>query len=162
MASRGRFALGMFAAAALTTTAVPAVAAETIKVRLEDKGAADMPTGFGMGDMGGDMSKAPFKIVLEPASVKAGEVTFEATNASQEAIHEMLVAPLPAGGTFPYDSKDNMVDENAAGSLGEIEELDPATSGALTLNLAPGKYAIFCNVPGHYEAGMWTLLDVHS
>jgi uncharacterized cupredoxin-like copper-binding protein len=149
-------------AAAMLTGAAPAIAAEVIKVQLADSGAMEMPTGLGMGSAGADMSKATFKIILEPATVKAGEVTFEAINTSKELVHEMLVAPLPADGTLPYDTGDGTVSEDAAASLGEVEELDPAASGELTLDLAPGKYAVFCNVPGHYDAGMWTVLDVHS
>ena len=162
MASGRRIVRGMFAAAILTAAAAPAVAAEVIKVQLADSGAMEMPTGLGMGSAGADMSKAIFKIVLEPATVKAGEVTFEAINTSKELVHEMLVAPLPSDGKLPYDTGNSMVNEDAATSLGEVEELDPAAGGKLTLNLAPGKYAVFCNVPGHYDAGMWTVLDVHS
>lgn len=161
MASGRRLVWGMFAATILVASAMPASAFEIIKVQLEDNGSTNMPTGLGMGTSG-DMSKAAFKIVLERASVKAGEVTFEASNVSKDVIHEMLIAPLPADGKLAYDAQDSMVNEEAIVSLGEVEELDPAASGKLTLDLKPGKYAVFCNVPGHYDAGMWTVLDVRA
>jgi len=50
--------------------------------------------------------------------------------------------------------------EEASGYLGEISDLDPLASGALTLTLKPGTYILFCNLPGHYMAGMWTLVTV--
>ncbi|MEA2312683.1 MAG: hypothetical protein QOE28_2651, partial [Solirubrobacteraceae bacterium] len=31
---------------------------------------------------------------------------------------------------------------------------------ALTLNLKPGHYALICNLPGHYTAGMYADLTV--
>ena len=31
---------------------------------------------------------------------------------------------------------------------------------AETLTLKPGKYLLYCNLPGHYIAGMWTVIDV--
>ena len=44
--------------------------------------------------------------------------------------------------------------------LGEVSELDPGKSGTLTLKLDPGTYMLFCNIPGHYMAGMWTTVTV--
>jgi len=44
--------------------------------------------------------------------------------------------------------------------LGEVSELDPGASGELGIDLAKGSYILYCNVPGHYMAGMWTILTV--
>jgi uncharacterized cupredoxin-like copper-binding protein len=52
------------------------------------------------------------------------------------------------------------VDEDKAGDKGEVSELNPGQSGSLTVTLAPGKYVLVCNVPGHYGAGMWAEFDV--
>jgi uncharacterized cupredoxin-like copper-binding protein len=52
------------------------------------------------------------------------------------------------------------VNEDAAGHLGEVSELDPGQSGSLSMKLDPGTYMLFCNVPGHYMAGMWTTITV--
>jgi len=41
-------------------------------------------------------------------------------------------------------------------------ELEPGKSGALTLDFKLGLYAIYCNVPGHFGNGMWTLLKVEK
>jgi uncharacterized cupredoxin-like copper-binding protein len=107
------------------------------------------------------MSKAPMMITAQPATVKAGKVTFKVTNMSKDLIHEMIVAPLGKATTqLPYKTTDESVDEDAAGSLGEVEEREPGKAGDLTVDLKPGKYILFCNVPGHYMAGMWTVLTV--
>jgi len=153
------------AAAGLSLAAMvqsPAFAGGTVvKVTLWDKGAeAPMSMGLAMG-MHGDMSMATMGIDATPNSIKAGEVTFEATNTSKDVIHEMVVAPVvDRNKPLPYNESEAKVDEDAAGHLGEVEELDPGTSGKLTLRLKPGTYILYCNLPYHYVGGMWTYLTV--
>lgn len=144
--------------------AAPAWAAgSTIDVELWDKGAQmEMSKDMGMGmmhAMAGDM--APMGIKVSTDSVPAGEVTFNAKNMSTELIHEMVVAPI-ADPTklLPYDATMEKVDEDAAGHLGEVAELDPDAKGSLTLTLKAGTYILYCNLPGHYASGMWTLITV--
>ena len=133
-------------------------AADVVKVSLTDKGAAmEMPKDLGMG-MGADMSKMTMAVVVDKTKVKAGEVTFQVTNNSKDLIHEMLVAPADPAKPLPFVEKDFRVDEEAAKDMGEVSELDPGKSGALTITLAPGTYILFCNVAGHYMSGMWTLI----
>jgi len=64
------------------------------------------------------------------------------------------------GKPLPYIDAESRVDEDKAGDNGEVSELDPGVSGALTVALQPGKYVLICNVPGHYSAGMWTEFEV--
>jgi uncharacterized cupredoxin-like copper-binding protein len=52
------------------------------------------------------------------------------------------------------------VDEERAGHLGEVSELEPGKTGALRLDLKPGNYLLFCNIPGHFMAGMWTSFTI--
>lgn len=118
-----------------------------------------MPTNLGMG-MGGDMSKATMTITVDKTKVKAGEVTFEVTNNSKEMIHEMLVAPADPAKPLPYVAANSRVDEEASRDLGEVSELDPGKSGSLTITLKPGTYILFCNIAGHYMAGMRMLITV--
>ena len=81
------------------------------------------------------------------------------------------IKKAPSGGLFrggaacpdvepslAYLAGDAKVDEDKAGvHLGEVSELDPGKTGALRLDLAPGTYLPYCNIPNHYMAGMWTL-----
>ncbi len=140
-----------------------ALADATVKVSLWDNASnPDLSKNLGMG-MGSkmDMSKAPMGIKLDSAEVAAGKVTFDVTNDSKETIHEMVVAPLAnADATLPFVEKDNEVDEEGAGHLGEVSELDPGKSGSLTVEMKPGTYVLYCNVAGHYAAGMWTVITV--
>jgi uncharacterized cupredoxin-like copper-binding protein len=41
-----------------------------------------------------------------------------------------------------------------------VQEMRPGQSGRVTLRLKPGKYELFCNVPGHYAAGQHTVFTV--
>jgi len=136
----------------------PSLAAEIVKVSLTDKGGAmDLTKNLGMG-MTGDMSMATMSVVVDKAKVKSGDVTFQVINDSKEVIHEMLVAPADPAKPLPFVANEFRVDEEASKDLGEVSELDPGKSGSLTIHLKPGTYVLFCNVPGHYMAGMWTLI----
>lgn len=159
---------------ALPPLAAPAFADQgaVIKVTMWDKGAEaemTMDRGIGMahdpmmqgGMMEGGSMDGGMGMKLSTDTVPAGEVTFEVTNTSKDQVHEMLVVPYPADGKgLPYSASDARFDEDAAGSLGEVEELDPGKSGALTLRLKPGKYALACNIANHYADGMWTVITV--
>jgi uncharacterized cupredoxin-like copper-binding protein len=148
-------------------TVGPALAGgTTIQVSLWDKGGSSMnmvdemkPMGMGM--MGADMSMVTMGITADMTEVPAGEVTFQVVNDSKDMIHEMVLAPVVDATTpMPYSTDLQKVDEDAAGHLGEVAELDTGQSGALTLTLKPGTYILYCNIAGHYAAGMWTLLTV--
>ena len=54
--------------------------------------------------------------------------------------------------------KGGKVDEST--SVGEIADVDPGTLKTAKFNLAPGKYAMVCALPGHYEGGMYESLTV--
>ena len=118
-----------------------------VKVELQDTTTSDALQGMHM--------------KLDHDSVKAGSVTFRVTNESKALIHEMLVirTNLPVT-ALPYDPKKDKFIESKVKSLGEVEEMQPGTSGQLTLNLKPGDYLLTCNQPGHLHAGMWSKFTV--
>ena len=47
-----------------------------------------------------------------------------------------------------------------AGAVGEISEQKPGKSASHTFKLTPGRYTYICNLPGHYQAGMYGTLTV--
>ena len=138
-------------------------AAATVKVVLGDNGQVlDLSQNMGMAPgTKMDMAKAPMSVKIQPNVVPAGKVTFKVTNSSKETIHEMLVAPIANANTaLPYIENENRADEEKTKDLGEVSELDPGKSGELTVDMKPGTYVLFCNVPGHLAAGMWTTITV--
>jgi uncharacterized cupredoxin-like copper-binding protein len=142
--------------------ALPAAATSTIIVTLQNNPiTSDLPNNLGMAMPGADMARAMMSVIAVPNVVPAGEVTFKATNKSPDFTHEMIVIKLKAPHQqLPYVAADSKVNEDAAGHLGEVSELDPGKAGSLSLNLDPGTYMLLCNVPGHYMAGMWTTITV--
>jgi uncharacterized cupredoxin-like copper-binding protein len=167
LSRRGLF--GAFALALPVLAALPAVSAETtVHVSLWDNGPDAMdgmgdmaPMGFAMEGAAMAVDKASMGVKVDVTTIPAGTVTFEATNESKDFVHEMLISPIMDDSTpLPYLADENRVDEDAAGHLGEVSELDPGAKGALTIDLKPGRYILFCNIPGHYVMGMWTLIDV--
>ncbi len=156
-------------AGALLATAAPGFAGTsgtTIAVSLWDKGDMSMDMmgkahPMGMAMKGADMGMVTMGITVDKATVPAGEVTFQVANASKGMIHEMVLSPVAdATKALPYLADLEKVDEDAAGHLGEVAELDPGANGALTITMKPGTYILYCNIPGHYIMGMWTLVTV--
>jgi uncharacterized cupredoxin-like copper-binding protein len=100
-------------------------------------------------------------IAADRDSVPAGKVTFRAVNESKDQVHELLVVRTDSPqAQLPYDENKQEVVEKRVRHLGEIGDLKPGHSGALTLNLKPGSYLLICNQPGHYRAGMSTPFSV--
>ena len=92
-------------------------------------------------------------------AVPAGEVTFEAHNEG-DTVHELVLirtdldaADLPVQG---------VVDEEAAGTvLGRTSQFGGGEMELLSYHLEPGNYALICNIPGHYQQGMYAQLVVN-
>ena len=47
------------------------------------------------------------------------------------------------------------LESSGAVSPGEIADVEAGKTKSATNDLTPGKYAMICNVPGHYEQGMY-------
>jgi Uncharacterized copper-binding protein len=97
------------------------------------------------------------------ATAKAGSVTISAPNTGQ-LVHELVLAKTDVDpGALPTTS-DGAVDEaklEARGEdSGEIADVAAQDGKEGTFKLAPGRYVMFCNVPGHYAQGMYGTLTV--
>lgn len=171
MRTIARTALALVAGVLPLVLSQGAFAGTVVHVSLWDKGdhaldnmADAKPMGLAMmpdTDRMAAMKHAQVGIKVDRSEVPAGEVTFEATDDSKVMIHEMLVSPIKDAVTaLPYIADELRVDEEVAGHLGEVAELDPGKTGSLTLTLAPGKYLLYCNLPGHYMMGMYTVITV--
>ena len=157
-----RSLLAPLAGAILLTAAAPALAAATIKVKLWDKGAAStMASDLGMENPGADMAKANMGMTLSQKTAPAGIVTFAVTNDSAELVHEMVIVRRPPPGkSMPYVDAEMKVNEDSAGHMGEVSELEPGKGGSVSVTMKPGRYLLVCNIPGHYKAGMWVEFTV--
>lgn len=88
--------------------------------------------------------------------VAAGRITFAVRNAGALE-HELVVlrtnrppGRLPMKGSQAVET----------GLRGKTPELVPGRTLRLTLRLRSGRYALLCNLPGHYKAGQFAGLCV--
>ncbi|WP_235082895.1 sulfocyanin-like copper-binding protein [Chlorogloeopsis fritschii PCC 9212] len=99
---------------------------------------------------------------LSQSTIPAGDVEFVVTNEGRLA-HEMEVikTDLPIE-KLPLTNSDRLDTQKAGKKIGEIgeDELKSGTTKTLKVNLTPGKYLIVCNLPGHFQAGMRSILTV--
>ena len=116
-------------------------------------------SGEPMGRGKGGYSTSAMHVRTDQATVPHGTVTFRVTN-SGVIEHEMLILPLVDSqsiGTRPFGA-DARIDET--GKLHEASHSEPKVVRSVTLALAPGRYELVCNHPGHYVSGMYALLTV--
>lgn len=164
-------AVGAVGAATLATSATPAAAEggdmSFVQVNMFDRGpdmigAFDMSNRVMLGTEGAALIEtAPMGFALDKHVVPHGTTKFIATNTSTFEEHEMLVFRVEdITKPLAYNTDTERLDEDAAGSLGEIAETEPGETGSLTLDLEPGIYMLACNIANHYAMGMWTLITV--
>jgi uncharacterized cupredoxin-like copper-binding protein len=102
---------------------------------------------------------------FKPANgtAKAGKTVISAPNEGS-AEHELVLFRTNMSPAKLPTEKDGSVDEEKmdkiAESGGEIADVEGGESKSATFDLKPGKYVMFCNLPGHYAAGMYGTLTV--
>ncbi len=121
----------------------------------EDTGAAG---GAGSTDVA--VSLADFSITPDVTSLPAGSVTFAIENDGTQE-HEMVVirTDLDAA-VVPVEGDQAEEESPGLQPMGEVEDLEPGDSSDLTLTLDPGRYLLICNYPGHFQKGMWSVIQV--
>jgi uncharacterized cupredoxin-like copper-binding protein len=119
--------------------AAPAFAATTLHVTLTDQ----------------------MEVKLETNIVKAGRVVVDVKNEAESQQHEVIIARLKdRNQAVSVTPGQDRVDEKKMKTLGEVSDLDPGKEGRLSINLKPGEYLLYCNMKGHYQAGMLAHLTV--
>ncbi len=112
-----------------------------------------------------------FAMVPEVPEVAAGRVTLDVVNEGSIEHEVVLIKTSRDSGELPTDAsgaalEDGAVvphggdDEQAEGDHHAGVHFATGTSGKMTVDLKPGNYAVVCNLPGHYEAGMHANLKV--
>jgi uncharacterized cupredoxin-like copper-binding protein len=95
---------------------------------------------------------------FKPSSltVRAGRLHVTAKNDGHQEHEFVLIRSSRPAAALRTKGKEAL----EAGSVGEISERKPGTSGTHAFNLKPGRYVFICNVPGHYRHGMRGTLTV--
>ncbi len=99
------------------------------------------------------------EITLDPGSVPGGRIVFDTVNTAAALVHEIEVfSGATAGAVLPVAN--SVADTTGLTLIDEIEDIVPGASATLTIDLTPGTYLVVCNLPAHYELGMWAYLTV--
>jgi uncharacterized cupredoxin-like copper-binding protein len=95
--------------------------------------------------------------ISAPGSIRGGTLTLRVHNLGPDT-HELLIARAEHG-SLPLRADGLTVDEDAIHPI-VFEGQTRGKTGDLRVTLAPGRYVLFCNMAGHYLAGMHTTLVV--
>ena len=100
-----------------------------------------------------------FHISLVHGRVSAGTVLFRVTNRGPDE-HEFIVIHADSG--LPLRPDGITLDEDALQKsiVGSVEPAHAGETHVLRLDLKPGRYALVCNMFGHYMGGMHAVLVV--
>lgn len=97
-----------------------------------------------------------FKIEI-PATIPTGKVTFVVDGAGP-TLHEFNVARSDLSPrSLPLASDDTVDDTKNTDHftwIGQVEGIDIGDTKTFTTNITPGHYVFYCNMDGHYMAGM--------
>lgn len=114
-------------------------------------------TACGVGAQGTVNVKLDAFSITMPSKIKAGQVTFHVSNIDSSDTHSFIIFKTDlAPGDLPLDSSNNVV-ETAPGltHIDGIPTLEPNATQDLVVTLQPGNYVAICDLPGHYQAGMY-------
>ena len=111
-----------------------------------------------------------FAVPPNTTRAKTGRLTLEAMNEGM-SVHELVIlktdlnpTTLPRKEAKPRQGivTEYLVNEDDARikTIDEIEEFPAGTSQKKTVVLDPGHYVLFCNIPGHYDKGMYASLQI--
>ena len=106
-----------------------------------------------------DVSMKEYSYTPSAAKTTAGAVNISAVN-DGSLPHEMVIAKTNLDPSKLPTLDDGSVNEDALDVPGEVSDVGPGATGTGTVDLKPGKYVMFCNLPGHYAAGMYGTLTV--
>ena len=101
-----------------------------------------------------------FALATNTSTVKAGSVAFNITNQGPSS-HELLAfrTDLPAD-QLPLGPDGNINEDALPKVLDTDSDLPAGTQRHLSESLAPGRYVLVCNLPGHYKLGMHTVITI--
>lgn len=99
--------------------------------------------------------------ISAPKVVMAGDVVLRVRNDGPDT-HELLVVRAANVGLLPIRTDGLTLNEESLqqSKAGALEPGEPHVVRDLRLQLAPGRYVLFCNMAGHFMAGMRTMLVV--
>src|SRR5687768_14310019 len=95
-----------------------------------------------------------FKIKPALPSLQGSSITLSVWNAGPSTHEFVVVRSDRSSDELPLATDGLSVDEDAVAPIDELTEVPAKTRETFPLTLAPGRYVLFCNLEGHYLAGM--------
>jgi uncharacterized cupredoxin-like copper-binding protein len=121
-------------------------------------GAAAVNAGTGAGGVAlVHVNESEFHVTIDRTTAPHGKVMFTSTNIGTVS-HELVVMQTDnPPNRLPIDPAQAKAVEDGQGDkdLGEIEDIAPGHTKSNSLTLPAGHYVLLCNLPGHYQQGMW-------
>jgi uncharacterized cupredoxin-like copper-binding protein len=111
----------------------------------------------GSGDGGGEGVAVTIKdssLTVDPGTFAPGDITFDIQNDGPSTHEFVVIRSDLEPGQLPVDN--GLIPEDQIDLVDEAEDIAPGTSTTLSVNLAAGSYVLVCNLPGHYEAGIYS------
>ena len=102
------------------------------------------------------ISMTEFKFTPANPELARGKIEITATNKGKTPHELILLKTDRDAGKLPKRGDGVSVRH----SVGQIPPLVPGESAPHTFDLKPGRYVMVCNIPGHYDAGMYGTLTV--
>ncbi|HXB14462.1 MAG TPA: hypothetical protein VNV44_01835 [Solirubrobacteraceae bacterium] len=98
--------------------------------------------------------------IQAPTTLHSGTVTLRIHNEGPDQ-HELIIVPGTIA-SLPLRKDGLTVDEETVESSepGSLEPGEPGSTRDLTVDLRPGRYVFFCNMEGHFMAGMHAEVEV--
>ena len=129
----------------------------------ENESEAAATGGGGAGGSTLSIKMGEFFFSPKSTAAHAGPTAIEAPNEGTVE-HELVVfktnmdpakLPTEASGEVDEEKMDKIAE-----SAGEIPDVEAGETKSAQFELTPGRYVIFCNLPGHYASGMYGTLTV--
>jgi hypothetical protein len=100
------------------------------------------------------------RIEFDESLVPAGRLALDIRNEGA-LVHEVEVFSGATEGQLLAVSR-AVADTTGLGLVDEVENILAGSAASLVVDLSSGTYLIICNLPGHYQSGMWTYVTVEE
>ena len=101
-----------------------------------------------------------YQISIDRTEFEAGQITLYVTNYSEKEPHEIALFRTDTPADFLPRTLVDTVNTAQINPISSLVDVQPGVTRKQLLNLSPGHYIILCNLPGHYDQGMYTEFDV--
>ena len=99
-------------------------------------------------------------IELDESSIPSGRIALEILNTGA-LVHEVEVFSGAADGKI-LPVRSSVADTTGLTLVDEVENILVESNASLVVDLEPGTYLLICNLPEHYNNGMWSYVTVEE